>query len=630
MMSIPSRARSRALRFVVEELEPRCLLTGFDPTVAEQVFLERLNDARANPTAYGNSIGVNLSYAAPAAPLAFNTLLIQAARGHSQDMTDRNYFSHNTPEGLTPGDRMAAVGFPWIAWGESIAGGYATPEQALAGLIIDAGVPDLGHRNQLLAIDSVYWDQRQVGIGVVQGGTGSYVNYYTIDTAATADSRSFLTGVVFNDANGNGLYQAGEGLAGVTITVAGVGSTTTFATGGYSFQLSPGTYTVTAAGGGLSRPITKTVTIGAANARVNFTPQDLTWGVITSTTIATGSAPGGPPLVQMYDGASGAFQFGFYAYNPSFLGGVHVVLADIFGRGVPQVITAPGPAGGPDIRIFDGTTGQLIEEFMAYDASFRGGVNIAVGDVNRDGIPDLVTAAASGNPHVRVFNGQAFANGTFNPANPSASLLAQWFAYGLQFNVGANVAVGDISGNGYADIVTGASIGNPHVKVYEGRDIATGAFNPANPDGSLLAQWFPYALQFNVGVNVAVGRITADGYADIVTGATIGNPDVRVYRSRDIVTGVFDGDNPAASELAQFFAYGLQANIGVNLAVADLNGDGYADIITGASTGGPHVKVYDGQAIAAGTFDSANPDADLLDQFFAGSLQGVGVTVGGQ
>src|SRR5439155_776025 len=40
--------------------------------------------------------------------------------------------------------------------------------------------------------------------------------------------------------------------------------------GGYSFQLSPGTYTVTASGGGLSAPITKTVTVGATNYRLNF------------------------------------------------------------------------------------------------------------------------------------------------------------------------------------------------------------------------------------------------------------------------------------------------------------------------------------------------------------------------
>jgi hypothetical protein len=59
----------------------------------------------------------------------------------------------------------------------------------------------------------------------------------------------------------------------VTITVAGVGSTTTFGSGGYAIQLSPGTYTVTASGGGLPTPITASIQVGASNVRVNFTPQ---------------------------------------------------------------------------------------------------------------------------------------------------------------------------------------------------------------------------------------------------------------------------------------------------------------------------------------------------------------------
>ena len=254
----------------VEELEPRRLLSGYPPTAAEQLFLERLNDARANPVAYGNSIGVNLAGVLPSPPLAFQTTLIQAAHDHSQDMNVRNYFSHYTPEGQGPGERLTAYGFPWMSWGESIAAGYATPEQALAGLIADVNVPTLDHRRHLLAMDPLYQNQNQVGVGIIQGGTGYYTNYYTIDTASTADARPFLTGVVFNDTNGNGLYDTGEGLANVTISIAGVGSTTTFATGGYSLQVSPGTYTVTASGGPLAAPLIRTVTVGTTNYRLNF------------------------------------------------------------------------------------------------------------------------------------------------------------------------------------------------------------------------------------------------------------------------------------------------------------------------------------------------------------------------
>jgi uncharacterized protein YkwD len=276
-MSAVRSALARRCRLQVEELETRQLLSGTAPTAVEQLFLEELNDARANPAAYGQSIGLDLSNVAPSPPLAFDPLLTEAARLHSMDMAARNYFAHNTPEGVDPGGQIAAVGYAWTSWGQSIAAGslYPGPAEALAGLIIDNGVPDLGHRRHLLAIDPSFRSQTQVGIGILQNSAGYYDNYYTIDTASNADGRPFLTGVVYNDANGNGHYDPGEGLGGVTVTVAGVGAVTTWDSGGYNLRVAPGgTYTVTASGGGLPAPVTEVAAIGADNVRLNFTPRN--------------------------------------------------------------------------------------------------------------------------------------------------------------------------------------------------------------------------------------------------------------------------------------------------------------------------------------------------------------------
>jgi hypothetical protein len=248
-------------------------LAGFQPTAQEQLFLELLNNARANPAAYGASIGVNLSYIPPAPPLTMDPTLVEAARLHSQDMSARNYFSHYTPEGLGPYDRMVAAGYqPGGDWGESIAGGtvYPTPAAALQALITDAGEPDLGHRYHLLGYGPINNIQSQVGVGIVLGGTGFYQNYFTIDTAVIPGAPAFLTGVVYFDTNANGAYNLNEGLAGVTVTVAGTGSTTTFTSGGYTIPLNPGIYVVTASGGLLFTPVTQVVTIGTANVRLNF------------------------------------------------------------------------------------------------------------------------------------------------------------------------------------------------------------------------------------------------------------------------------------------------------------------------------------------------------------------------
>jgi hypothetical protein len=280
----------------------------------------------------------------------------------------------------------------------------------------------------------------------------------------------------------------------------------------------------------------------------------------------------------------------------------------------PSAFFAVGGAPGT-VQVRKVSDGSLAFTFKPFGATnIR--VNVAWGDVNGDGIPDLIVAAGAGNPDVQVYDGKAFVNGTFNPANPAASKLADWFAYGVQFNIGANIAAGSVSGNGYADVITGASAGNPEVKVYRGKDIANNAFDPNG--ASLIAHWFAYGLQFNVGANVAAGDFTTSGFADVVTGATIGNPHLKIYNGQAIAGGTF---NPDTSVRAQFFAYGLQFNVGAFVAVGDTTGEGHPDLITGASSGNPHVKVYSGAAIANGTFNQANPDANLRNQFFAYDLQ---------
>jgi hypothetical protein len=266
------------------------VLSGYSPTAIEHLYLEELNDARFNPGAYGDSLGLDLSTVAPAQPLAMNTLLVESARLHSQDMIAQNYFSHDTPQGVGPGQRIQAAGFDYTVYGESIEtdtnpapvvtgfpADYAAWDTgfSLSELIVDQGVPDLGHRVMLLDIGGQFHADRQVGIGIASQDTTSngWINRQTdttIDMASTANPNPFLTGVVFNDTSGNGEYQPGEGLGGVTITVPNVGTTTTLDAGGYAIQVPAGVYTVTASGGGLAAPIVRTVVVQNDNVRLNF------------------------------------------------------------------------------------------------------------------------------------------------------------------------------------------------------------------------------------------------------------------------------------------------------------------------------------------------------------------------
>jgi hypothetical protein len=135
------------------------------------------------------------------------------------------------------------------------------------------------------------------------------------------------------------------------------------------------------------------------------------------------------------------------------------------------------------------------------------------------------------------------------------------------------VAAGDVNGDGFADIVTGAGAGgSAHVKVFDGSS------------GSELSSFLAYGAGHSGGVYVAAGDINNDGRADLITGADAGVAShVKVF---DGVTG---------SEVRSFFAYGPSMLGGVRVAAGDINGDGFADIITGAGqNGGGHVKVFDG------------------------------------
>jgi hypothetical protein len=281
---------------------------------------------------------------------------------------------------------------------------------------------------------------------------------------------------------------------------------------------------------------------------------------------AAGADAGGAPLVRIFDAVTRAEIRTITAYDAAFLGGVRVGVGDLNGDAIPDIVTGAGPGGGPHVKVFDGRDFSEIASFFAYDAAFTGGVNVAVGDIDGDGVQDLVTGAgAGGGPHVKAFT---ILGGVLTPVNGP---LGSFFAYDAAFQGGVNVAAGNLDGQGADELVTAAeSNGGPHVKAFAA-------------NGALMANFFAYDAAFTGGVNVAVGDFNADGRADISTGpGSGGGPHVRIFSGLD------------GSVLANLLAYDPAFTGGVRVASADLNADGRADIVTGAGPGGgPHARVFD-------------------------------------
>lgn len=109
---------------------------GGDPTVViidnkinKDTLLVLVNETRAK----GCNCGGTQMPAVGA--VTWNNLLEFAAVSHSKDMSDNNYFNHNSLSGTTPGARLDAVGYRWNAYAENIAKGPKTAQEVIAGWI---------------------------------------------------------------------------------------------------------------------------------------------------------------------------------------------------------------------------------------------------------------------------------------------------------------------------------------------------------------------------------------------------------------------------------------------------------------------------------------------------------------
>ena len=284
-------------------------------------------------------------------------------------------------------------------------------------------------------------------------------------------------------------------------------------------------------------------------------------GVETSPLLVTG--PGAdmanPPRVRTFDPADPSYFVAEWSAYSVDQFGVNVSCGDL-----DSVITGAGPGAvfGPHVRGFtvEGTPMASVS-FLAYGTN-KFGVNVACGDIDGDGYDEIITGAGPGavfGPHVRGWNYDGL------DIDPIGAI--SYFAYGTP-KWGVNVCCGDLDGDGYDELVTGAGPGTvygPHVRGWNYDDNAIAAIGGVSFLAYGTNQW---------GVNVACGDIDGDGMDEIITGAGPGvvfGPHVRAWN--------VDGGTATSISGVSFFAYS-GALYGVYVATVDLDDDGFDEILT--------------------------------------------------
>lgn len=282
---------------------------------------------------------------------------------------------------------------------------------------------------------------------------------------------------------------------------------------------------------------------------------------------AVGPLKSGGPHLRFFD-FNGSLVEEFFAYERTLRGGLSFAIKDLDRDGATEIITGPGKGREPEVRIFK-SDGARINQFMAYSNNFKGGVNIAAGDLDGNGQREIITSPRRGAPHIRIFG---LKNGEWLPLNPG------FFAYSKKMTYGVNIVAADLDGDGKDEIIaTPNQAASPSIKVFGLRD---------DKIKQIMPQIYAFDPSFKGGVNLSAGDINGDGKDEILASPSIsGGSSVKIFR--------LNSENKLTLSNAGFLALDSAIGKGADTTIADIGGDGKGEIIAAsAGYGEPIIRIF--------------------------------------
>ncbi len=297
-------------------------------------------------------------------------------------------------------------------------------------------------------------------------------------------------------------------------------------------------------------------------------------------------------------------------YGPTYFGGVRVATGDINGDGIEEIVTGPERNHAPWVRIFD-QSGNMLHQFLAYSSTYKGGVDVALGDINGDGKLDIATSMLYGGNQVRTFKNVIPVGAAILPKTSFSAYGKTLKPFGDSFKGGAVVELVDMGKpitvggvkkldstqlDGKAEIVVANGAGlRSTVKAYSyfGANVST------TTAAALVRTFLPLNSTFRGGLSLDVGDVNGDLVPDVIVGAGRGGAS-----QVQVLSGA---TGSVLSSFQAFDASEFNYNAKLEVEAQDTDLDGIVDFLLAAHD-------FDGKSREIRRFQPLT--GELVDAFF--------------